>query len=448
VTPVPVLTAVSGAVWEADLVSAFERGDHGVAVVRRCVDLADLLATAAGGTARAVLLSADLRRLDRDALTRLATARVAVVGLVPPGDEQAERRLRQLGLVAVLPADASPELISSAVRDATAALATDPARRALGLAEPREALDVGAAPEPSEVLADPGDVPPGAGRVVAVWGPTGAPGRTTVAVTVASELAALGVPVLLVDADVYGGAVAQALGLLDETPGLAAAARRANAGTLDVAALASLARQVVPSLRVLTGIARAERWVELRPASVDTVLALARSLAAVTVVDCAFCLEQDEELAYDTAAPRRNGATLAVLEAADEVLAVGSADPVGLQRLVRGLAELREAAPGAAPRVVVNRVRRGAVPGSPDREIRAALARYAGVGDAALVPADPEACDSALAAGRSLTEAAPSSPARAALRDLAAVVGQVSPPRTRTRRGRGRPRVTAAHRGA
>jgi len=67
---VPVLTAVSDAVWEAELVAALERGDLGVAVVRRCVDLADLLATATTGSARAVVLSADLRRLDRDALTR------------------------------------------------------------------------------------------------------------------------------------------------------------------------------------------------------------------------------------------------------------------------------------------------------------------------------------------------------------------------------------------
>ena len=41
---VPVLTAVSDAVWEADLVAALGRGDLGVGVVRRCVDLADLLA--------------------------------------------------------------------------------------------------------------------------------------------------------------------------------------------------------------------------------------------------------------------------------------------------------------------------------------------------------------------------------------------------------------------
>ncbi|HEY5049716.1 MAG TPA: hypothetical protein VII50_02355 [Acidothermaceae bacterium] len=52
--------------------------------------------------------------------------------------------------------------------------------------------------------------------------------------------------------------------------------------------------------------------------------------------------------------PRRNGSTLATLTDADHVVAVGSADPVGLQRLVRGLAELSEAIPDCRPQVVVN----------------------------------------------------------------------------------------------
>jgi len=65
---VPVFTAVTDALREADLVSAFERAEYGVSVVRRCVDLADLLSAATSGTARAVILSADMRRLDRDAL--------------------------------------------------------------------------------------------------------------------------------------------------------------------------------------------------------------------------------------------------------------------------------------------------------------------------------------------------------------------------------------------
>ena len=384
--------------------------------MRRCVDLADLLATAATGQAQAAILSADLRRLDREALGRLAVAGVAVVGLVPPGDEDAERRLRQLGVAHVLPSDSSPEDLSATLVQAVgAAVEPSPGERA-ALADPYAALpDLPPPPEPVDLP----DTGVGTGRLVAVWGPTGAPGRTTVAVNLASEVSLLGRPTLLVDADVYGGVVAQVLGLLDEAPGVAAAARLANNGALDLPGLAHLARTVSPTLRVLSGIARADRWPELRPAAVEVVLELARSLAAVTVVDVGFSLEQDEELAYDTSAPRRNGATLAVLETADTVLAVGTADPVGLQRLVRGLSQLKEAVPGVQPVVVVNRLRPSGVPGDAEREVRGALQRYAGVTDVVVVPFDLTGVDGAVVAGRTLAEASPASPARLALQAYA-----------------------------
>ena len=259
-----------------------------------------------------------------------------MVGLVEPGDERAAERLRQLGVRRVLPADAEPEAIAQALREAVAGVrrragtSPTPARRSRRSGTPVE----------------PEERPAGRGRVVAVWGPTGAPGRTTVAVGIADEAARLGVSTLLVDADVYGGVIAQVLGLLDESPGLAGAARLAGTGTLDGPALVRLAWAVRPHLRVLTGLARADRWPELRPRAVAAVLEEARRLAGVTVVDCSFSLEDDEELSFDTAAPRRNGATLAVLEAADTVLCVSGADPVALQRSIRALGELREVLPG------------------------------------------------------------------------------------------------------
>jgi Flp pilus assembly CpaE family ATPase len=152
----------------------------------------------------------------------------------------------------------------------------------------------------------------------------------------------------------------------------------------------------------------------------------------VTVVDVGFCLEQDEELSFDTAAPRRNGATLATLDAADTVLAVGAADPVGLQRLVRGLTQLRETVPGALPRVVLNRVRRGAVGSEPEAQLAEALQRYAGVRDLAYVPEDREALDAALLQARALHEVDRDSRARAALAGIAAaLVGRPAPRRRR-----------------
>jgi len=426
---VPVLTAVTGAVWETDLVSELGRADHGVTVVRRCVDLAELLAAAATGTARAALLSSDLRRLDRDAVTRLAAAGVAVVGLYDPGDAEAERRLRQLGVAHLLAANAGAAAISVAVVRAVAEIGTEAARRAIG--DPRGALPDLVPPPPAP------PTPPGRGRLVAVWGPTGAPGRTTLAVTVADEASRLGVPTMLVDADAYGGVVAQALGLLDESPGLAAACRHAAAGRLDPPMLARLSLAIRPTLRVLTGIVRPERWPELRPSALDVVLDTARHLASLVVVDLGFCLERDEEIAYDTAAPRRNGAALATLYAADAVLCVGGADPVALQRLVRAVGDLRDVLPDCRPLVVVNRVRRGVVPGDPEREIAAALVRYVGVTDAVYLPDDAAATDAAIGLGRSLGDVAPDSPLRLALVALARrLAGLPSPTGSRRRRRR------------
>jgi MinD-like ATPase involved in chromosome partitioning or flagellar assembly len=422
-----VFTAVTGAAWESELVGALDRADHGVTVVRRCVDVSELLAAAATGTGQAALLSAELRRLDVDAVARLDAAGVAVVGLVEPGDDRAAERLRQLGVRRVLPADAAPEAIAQALREAVAGA---PAA-GRDVADPRAALPaLGVPTEPSEQ-------PAGLGRVVAVWGPTGAPGRTTVAVGLADEAARLGVSTLLVDADVYGGVVAQMLGLLDESPGLAGAARQAGSGALDAAALVRLAWAVRPRLRVLTGLARSDRWPELRPRAVTAVLDEARRLAELTVVDCGFNLEDDEELSFDTAAPRRNGATLAVLEAADVVICVSGADPVALQRSIRGLDELRDVLPGVEPVVVVNQVRRGPVSGDPRREIAEALERFTGREVRFFLPADRRATDAALASGRTLAEAAPGSPLRLAMRSLAAgVTGVAEPSGGRRRRNR------------
>lgn len=293
---------------------------------------------------------------------------------------------------------------------------------------PRPAAPEPAAPEPTApepAAPEPADTGPGdgsRGHVVAVWGPTGAPGRTTVAVGLADEAARLGVDTMLVDGDTYGGVIAQLLGLLDEASGLASAARLADTGRLTPVTLAALARTIGPHLRVLTGLSRPDRWPEVGPEAMESILEQSRALAALTVVDCGFCLEQDEELVYDTAAPRRNGVTVTAVETADLVFAVGSADPVGLQRLIRGLASLRETAPAVEPRVIVNRTRRGPVPGDPGRQIASALERFAGVEGISTLPYDRIALDRALAEGRVLAEVAEKSPLRRGFIELATSV--------------------------
>ena len=119
--------------------------------------------------------------------------------------------------------------------------------------------------------------------------------------------------------------------------------------SLDVERLARLAPAVEPGLRVLTGIPGRAGGRNCDRPGWRSSGEVARELAAWTVVDCGFGLETDEEVSFDVAVPRRNGATLCTLAEADVVLAVGSADPIGLNRLVRGLQDLREVLPPGVP---------------------------------------------------------------------------------------------------
>lgn len=58
----------------------------------------------------------------------------------------------------------------------------------------------------------------------------------------------------------------------------------------------------------------------------------------------------------------------------------------------------------------------------PESRVAEALARFAGVEQVDFVPDDPQALDDAMREGRTLAECAPASPARNALRVLAASV--------------------------
>lgn len=440
-----VVTALSHR-WESPVAATIEP-IPGISVVRRCADVAELISVTAAGLGQCAVVSADLRGLDLSVVDHLHRHAVWVVGVYPPGDETDERRLRQLSVDLTLPVDATAEVMAGALIDRLGPRAPADLEALESLGGPAPAADRCTSPLAGDVATGTGvvldELPAGArvGQVFAVWGPTGAPGRTTTAVTLASELASRGRSTLLIDADTYGGSVAQVLGLLDEAPGLAAACRAAEHGTLDLPVLAALAPEVVPRLRVLTGLPRADRWTEIRAAALERVLEVSRSLAAHVIVDCGFCLEDDEELSYDTLAPRRNEATLTSLALCDRVVAVGGADPVALQRFVRGLRELGTV-PSGPVEPVINRVRASAVGGKPKVRIGSSLERFAGLSGVHYLPDDPVAADAALLAGRSVVEQAPQSELRGAIAELAMRLAPGNEPGS-TRRQRRRVRRNA-----
>jgi len=381
---------------EAELVSLLDGPDTGLRVVRRCADVPEVVAAGLAGLGSLAVVAADLPGLDRPVLRQLAGSGVRTV-LVTPGDDVP--RSRSLGATAVVPAEAGAEEWARVVGELAR---TEPAE------QPGEPAPTPPAPDGPE------------GRLAVVWGPRGSPGRTTVAVNLAAELAA-GRETLLVDADTEAPSVSQVLGVLDETAGIAAAARLAGDGRLDTEHLRALSRRLGEHQRLLTGLTRADRWRELPAASLDVVWEQARQLAAWTVVDVGAGIE--EPVAGFGGAPRRHQATLSALAAADVVVVVGAAEPVGMHRLVVALQELAEAEvcdAHAVRVVVVNRVRGSATGANPEQAVVESLARFAGVTDPLLVPDDRPAHDRAVLRGATLAEVAPGSRSRAAVQELAA----------------------------
>ncbi|HVY10198.1 MAG TPA: hypothetical protein VHB18_08640 [Mycobacteriales bacterium] len=405
---VTVLTAIGDPRREAEVAAGLSDSAAGVTVVRRCVDLPDLLAAATAGLAQVAVLSADLRKLDRTAVRRLADAGLVVVGLTTD-DVESHERLHRLGV---------NRLVSGALPSAQLAAAV---------------LDAVRTPDHTAPPVSPDE--PERGRVVAVWGTGGAPGRSTIALNLAAELSVLGRQVLCADLDTYGPSLGQLAGLLiDEGSGVATACRYANNGRLDPDGLRETAVEVRPGLSLLTGIGSPARWAELRPTALEVLIAVGKAAYDFVVLDVSPCLEQDEDLAYDTVAPRRNGATVTALTAADTVLAVSCPDPIGIVRLAQSIGDLPCR---CTPIAVVNRVRRGLVGrGDATREVTAAFTRHVGVTDVAIVPADFVTADAALRAGRTWSEVSTTAPARLAVRDLARRIessGPRSAPRPRRR---------------
>lgn len=283
------------------------------------------------------------------------------------------------------------------------------------------------------------------GRVIAVWGAGGAPGRTTLAIELACELARDGRRVSLADADSHAPSLALALGLADEGPGFAAACRQAGRGELTSAELSRIS-VALGEVEVLPGLNRPGRWPELGADRVALALEAARDWVDETVVDVAAPIERDEEIVSDMDGPRRNAATLAALAAADLVVAVVAADPVGVSRFVRAYPELR-AVVGATPvRVIVNKTRGGALGIDPRGQIRRTLERYAGIEQVWFVPWDPRSADAALLSARPLAQTAGRSAIPSAVRRFVgeAIVPPPAPAERRTRaRGARRRRASS-----
>jgi MinD-like ATPase involved in chromosome partitioning or flagellar assembly len=410
-----VLLAIPGIRQEPDLVVSAPAA--GFRVIRRCVDAVDLFAAAAADPESPIIVSVGLPRLGADVIERLSTgAGRTVVGIAGCDDDLS--RLHDLGVLAVV--RAGP--IAEATWRAVAALLAGSTTSSSAGAVPAGVWATGCWDGATASLDPP--VAPAAplGRLVAVWGPAGAPGRTTVAIGVAEALSDDGHRSCIVDADTYGPAVAMALGVVEDASGLVVACRHADAGPLAASTLLGVSRRIRGDLHLLGGLSRPDRWPDLRQGALDRVWQACREAFDVTVIDVGFCVE-DDETAGPSGSPwgrRRNAAALSALGACDHVIVVADSSPLGAARLAGAWPAIDALAPGAGRIVVQNRTR------GRRRERRQSWAdgvREAGITAPVLcLSSDAEALQTCWANGRTLAEGARRSPMRRSFAALAAEV--------------------------
>lgn len=321
---------------EAALVSAAR--EQGITVVRRSVDAADLLAAAAADPSLSIVLTPGMPRLTGELAARLLGEGRTVVG-VAAGDDD-EQRLRHWRI----------DRIVKHAGDAPSTM------RAVALA--LASVD-GAAGGVWSLEAPCFEAPPipGPGLLVAVWGPTGAPGRTTTAIALAEALAAGGRRTCIVDADPNAPALAAQLGMLDDGGGLALACRHADNATLNERSLSQCARMVLPGLSVLTAVAHPDHWPEVRESAVRMVWEQARAVFDAIVVDAGSTAPEDDAMVSGSTmlAVRRDAAASTALRMADRIVVAARPTMMGMVRLLNELPALPQAASaivltGGAPR--------------------------------------------------------------------------------------------------
>jgi MinD-like ATPase involved in chromosome partitioning or flagellar assembly len=322
-----------------------------------CADLPDLLGRAGAGAADAALISPRVAGVDAVAVARLRALACPPLALVSAaGDVDLAHRIGLTDCIA-LPVD--PQVLQSVLAQEAPTAAAN--------AGPRD------------------------GRVIAVWGPPGSPGRSTVVALLAVGAQRAGNSVAIIDADM----AAPQWGLLADGPitgsGLIVASRRAAAGRADVS---DLMQPLGPAISLLGFAPEPDRWVEVAPSGAAAVLDATASLADVVLVDLPADIRAahpayDIGWAHDAAAFPR-----AVLAAADEVVAVLAADPLGVHRFAAWWPMLLgQAEPDV---LVANRVGMARGGRRPREQLEAVIGAIGSAAPVVEVPWEPKAADGLL----------------------------------------------------
>ena len=251
---------------------------------------------------------------------------------------------------------------------------------------------------------------------IAIWGALGSPGKSVLALSVASELALAGKRVFLLDADSYSPSLNLLMGLTDHPAGIAAACRLASQGRFDLDQLERLSVNLVAGkgeVVLMTGISDAVRWPELAPDRVDVIIEVAREHFDYVVVDLASPLEKG--LRLELSGLDRNALARHILESAEQILMICAADPVGVHRFLLAAQNLMAMGLAGQSLTVVNRLRNSVLGARAKQQLSETLSRLAQINVAAFIPDDPQSADLAMLNSTPMAMGKRGSPAKQAI---------------------------------
>lgn len=364
---------------ESQLVQLLLRGRLGCAF-HRCLDVVDLGARCELGEFSVVVVDPQYPRLSSTVLTRAQDAGVRLIGLA--GTEHDFGQLRDWGIDDVVRVD-DRDLAMTCEKLAD-----------LVATKPRDDSGPRARPGRSRAMI-------GNGTLTAVWGPPGAPGRTSVAVALA-QAASGSLNTILIDGDTTNHGLASHLALVESTSGLIAAVHHAERGQLGDDALRRLALTLSPRLCVLTGLPHVARRTELRMAGARRLWNVATSTFGSTVVDVGHGIDDligswsDSfgEFEQPTHVPAATA-----LASCNVLVAVTGCEPAAVSRMLSHLPSVRALNPDAQMKIVVNRVRKPVLAGpAAQRDLAEYLQTTCGA-EVHLVRDEPAIHDEATARG-------------------------------------------------
>lgn len=210
------------------------------------------------------------------------------------------------------------------------------------------------------------------GGSICVWGPKGSPGKSTLALNLACELAMSGKRVILLDLDTYSASIGSLIGIREPGPGVAAAARLVGQGRLDSDQFLRLAIQHQVGkgvLAILTGLGSELRWPELTAEKTRGIISCATEHYDFVVLDVASQLESG--IKHVGGVVERNAVSRTALEASDHRIVLFSADQLGVKRLCDSFEQMSLLA--GTPILVANRLRATALGNGAKQQVRDAV---------------------------------------------------------------------------